>query len=68
MPARFRTASALELQPKLTSCHRIIARALLAQGRTHEAISQLEYVLAIAPGDVGARNELAQMLAKNRAP
>jgi protein O-mannosyl-transferase len=53
---------ALELQSGLTNCHRIIAQALERQGRSREAIGQLQDALRRFPNDVGLQSELARLL------
>ncbi len=59
---------ALELQPGLTNCHRIIAQALDRQGRSREAIGQLQDALRRFPNDAGLQDELARLSGRIQPP
>jgi Flp pilus assembly protein TadD len=52
----------------LTTGHLIIARALDGQGRTQEAIRELQDALTTSPNDAGLRTELARLLSESSSP
>jgi tetratricopeptide (TPR) repeat protein len=59
---------ALHFNPHLLKCHRDIALGLRAQGRLDEAIGRLRRLVALAPDDQEAKDELSQTLAMKQHP
>lgn len=61
--AERRLRRALTMQPSLTGAHRLLAEALLLQGRREEAAKSLEAFVQAKPGQAEARSQLGLLLA-----